>query len=335
MSREGRSRRGAVVAATVVVAGLGATAGSVAIGSQSARDSSKNAKPVARLSLEHTRVHVGDRVLLDASRSRDRDGRIVHHLWDLDGDGVFERSTGRRGRVRHAFKTAGAVRVAVAVIDDDGGYAVRRARIKAVVAEAASTTAPAATSENSAAPRARVRASTPDNKRHRPHVRSAKTSSAPKPSPTVTAAVSSTVVIKDYDFTPTSVTIDEGDTVTWRNDGPTTHTATSDDGTFDTGPLAKGSTGQYRFEKAGTYAYHCTPHPQMKATVVVKAGSGNDSDTGGSSPSGSDSSSSSGDGGGSGHSNLPHTGLQIAAVAIAGFALLAVGAALRRRLART
>jgi plastocyanin len=333
VSREGRTRRGAVVAAAVAVAGLGATAGSVAIGSQSARESSKNAKPVARLTPRHVRVHVGEKVLLDSSRSRDRDGRIVYHLWDLDGDGVFERSTGRHARLRHAFKTAGVVRVGVAVIDDDGGYAVRRTRLKAVVAEAPAASAPASTSENGAASRARVRTRTRDNGRHRARVRRAKTSSTAKTAPTVTAAASTTVVIKDYDFTPTSVTVNEGDTVTWRNDGPTTHTATSDEGTFDTGPLAKGSTGQYRFDKAGTYAYHCTPHPQMKATVVVKAANGNDSDSGGSSPGGSDSGDSSGDGSGSGDSNLPHTGLQIAGLVIAGLALLAAGTALRRRLA--
>jgi LPXTG-motif cell wall-anchored protein len=279
-------------------------------------------------------VRVGEKVVLDSSRSRDRDGRIVLHLWDLNGDGVFERSSGRHARLRHAFPKAGTHRVAVAVIDDDGGYAVRRARVKAVRASAGAPAAPAPapTSENIGSGHALGRAATAET--HAPRVHRAKTATT-HPAPTVTAASSSTVVIKNFAFSPSSVTINEGDTVTWRNDDSATHTATADDGTFDTGGLTTGTTGQYRFEKAGTFAYHCTPHPSMTGTVIVKAAGSTDSDSGGSSP-GSDTSSGSGsDGNDSGDSSLPHTGLQIGALALAGLVLLGSGAALRRRLART
>jgi LPXTG-motif cell wall-anchored protein len=150
----------------------------------------------------------------------------------------------------------------------------------------------------------------------------------------VTAASSATVVIKDFAFKPTPVTVNVGDTVTWRNDDSTVHTATADDGSFDTGSLSQGQTGQFRFTKAGTFKYHCIPHASsMKATVIVKASDGTtNTGTGGSSPSGGTSSGS--NGGGSSHSNLPHTGLEIAAVLIAGLLLLGAGTVLRRRLAR-
>ncbi|MEA2389781.1 MAG: hypothetical protein QOG41_2554 [Thermoleophilaceae bacterium] len=331
MSREGRTGRRALVAAAVGVAALAATASSGASGTQSAGENARNSKPVAALAPRHARVRVGKKILLDASRSRDADGRILYHLWDLDGDGVFERSSGRHARIRHAFRKAGTVRIGVAVIDDDGGYAVRHARVKAVAAPAVQT-APAASSENIGAPRAHVRA--PTREKHRAHVRSAKASpTTTTPSPTVTAASSTTVVIKDFAFKPITVTVNVGDTVTWRNDDTTVHTATADDGSFDTGPLSNGSTGQFRFEKAGTFKYHCTPHATtMKATVVVKASGTTSTDSGGTSPGNSSGGSS---GNGSNHSSLPHTGLEIAALLLAGLLLLGAGTALRRRLARS
>ena len=331
MSREGRIGRRALAVAGLGLAALAGITTSGASGTQSAGESSKNSRPVAALSPNHARVRVGEKVVLDSSRSRDADGRIVYHLWDLDGDGVFERSSGRHARLRHVFRKAGKVRIAVAVIDDDGGYDVRRARLRAVVASKGAPAAPASVSENIGSTRpARVREATRVVK-HGARVRGAKASTVSSPSPTVTAASSSTVVIKDFAFKPTPVTVNVGDTVTWRNDDSPTHTATADDGSFDTGPLTTGSTGQYRFTKAGTFSYHCTPHPSMKATVVVKASSGTDTGSGGSSPGGSSGDS---NGGNSHNSSLPHTGLQIAALLLAGLALLGAGTALRRRLAK-
>lgn len=61
-----------------------------------------------------------------------------------------------------------------------------------------------------------------------------------------------------------------GTTIEWKNDDPVAHTVTADDGSFDSGMIEGGQTWRYTFTRAGTYAYHCTPHPFMKATVVVK-----------------------------------------------------------------
>ena len=69
-----------------------------------------------------------------------------------------------------------------------------------------------------------------------------------------------------------------GDTVTWSNAGPTPHSATASDGSFDTGILDKGGSGSHTFTQAGTFAYICTPHPYMKGTVVVQASASGDSD---------------------------------------------------------
>ncbi len=70
-------------------------------------------------------------------------------------------------------------------------------------------------------------------------------------------------------FSPASLTVSVGDTVTWLNTDSMTHTVTSDTGAFDSGLLSPGDRWSYTFTQAGTYAYHCTPHPQMTGTIVV------------------------------------------------------------------
>jgi plastocyanin len=77
--------------------------------------------------------------------------------------------------------------------------------------------------------------------------------------------------ISDFKFTPGTLTIHIGDSVTWTNDGPTDHTATANDGSFDTGTLKKGQSASHTFTKAGTFAYICAIHPFMKGTIVVQA----------------------------------------------------------------
>ena len=88
---------------------------------------------------------------------------------------------------------------------------------------------------------------------------------------TETAATDS-VTIRDYAFSPATITVKVGTTVTWTNQDSVRHDVVSDDGSADgpSGPLlAKGETYKFTFNKAGTYSYHCSPHPYMKAKVVV------------------------------------------------------------------
>lgn len=85
------------------------------------------------------------------------------------------------------------------------------------------------------------------------------------------AAATANVTISDFRFTPATVTVVEGDTVTWTNDGPTGHSATASNGDFDTGIFPAGESRSETFDTPGTYAYICTPHPNMEGTVVVEA----------------------------------------------------------------
>jgi phospholipase C len=77
--------------------------------------------------------------------------------------------------------------------------------------------------------------------------------------------------IGNFAFTPATLTISVGTTVTWKNASAVAHTVTSDDGvSFDSGAIAAGGNFSFQFTKAGSYAYHCDIHPYMKATIVVK-----------------------------------------------------------------
>ena len=286
-----------------------------------------SSKPHARLGVSDTTPTVGQEVVFDSSRSR---GDIAYHLWDLDGDRQYETSTNRRARVSHVFKRAGKVRVTVAVFDDDGGHSVRSATIR-VAERAAPTSAPAKGHSGGA----RVRTATEDKKGKKKDARrvaKSKSSSAGDTATVQKAQSSQSVTITDFKYEPETITVSVGTTVTWTNDGPTAHTATADDGTFDTGNLVKGASGSYKFTKAGTFKYHCTPHPFMKATVEVTGSGGSSAPDDNSSS--NDSSSGSGDGSND-DSSLPHTGLRIASFVLAGLLLLGGGVALRRRLARS
>lgn len=83
-------------------------------------------------------------------------------------------------------------------------------------------------------------------------------------------AANGSVSIAGFAFSPASVTINPGESVTWtHNDGTTPHTVTSNTGAFDSGSLTGGGTFQQTFSTPGTFAYHCAIHPSMQGTVVV------------------------------------------------------------------
>ena len=83
-------------------------------------------------------------------------------------------------------------------------------------------------------------------------------------------AATDSVTIKDYAFSPATITVKVGTKVTWTNQDAVGHTVTADSGTGpDSQLIDQGQSYSYTFDKAGTYTYHCAPHPYMKGTVVV------------------------------------------------------------------
>jgi plastocyanin len=77
------------------------------------------------------------------------------------------------------------------------------------------------------------------------------------------------VEIVNFAYGPDPVRVQAGGKVIWQNMDSTPHTATAEDGSFDTGALDEGKLKSETFKQAGTYAYHCEIHPEMHGTVEV------------------------------------------------------------------
>jgi plastocyanin len=88
-----------------------------------------------------------------------------------------------------------------------------------------------------------------------------------------TATTAHSVGISGYAFSPAVLTITAGDTVTWTNSDQAPHdvTTTSAPVAIRGSRMEKGQSWSYTFSTPGTYAYICSIHPDMKASVIVKA----------------------------------------------------------------
>jgi plastocyanin len=78
------------------------------------------------------------------------------------------------------------------------------------------------------------------------------------------------VIIKNFDFSPMSLAIPAGTTVTWKNLDGEPHTVVSIEGVFRSGGLDQDDSFTFKFDKPGTYKFVCSIHPQMKGTITVK-----------------------------------------------------------------
>lgn len=88
----------------------------------------------------------------------------------------------------------------------------------------------------------------------------------------VSTVETNSVTITDFAFAPANITIKKGTTVTWTNQDSAAHTVTPDspsDAFKGSELFGRGQNYSFTFDTPGTYAYHCTPHPTMKGTVVV------------------------------------------------------------------
>jgi plastocyanin len=94
-------------------------------------------------------------------------------------------------------------------------------------------------------------------------------SSGSAPAPSGEAQRSEKVEIVEYAYGPDPVTVQVGGKVTWLNEDTAPHTATADDGSFDTGTIERGKIKSETFKQAGTYPYFCEIHPTMHGTVEV------------------------------------------------------------------
>jgi plastocyanin len=87
-----------------------------------------------------------------------------------------------------------------------------------------------------------------------------------------TAPATMVVKIDNFSFSPATLTVPVGATVTWTNQDDIPHTvvSTDDPRAFRSKVLDTDEKFSYTFTKAGTFAYFCSVHPKMTGTVLVK-----------------------------------------------------------------
>ena len=101
------------------------------------------------------------------------------------------------------------------------------------------------------------------------------TTPSPTPSSTdsqdQTAASTSSVAIQNFAFSPASITVKKGTTVTWTNKDSAPHDVKENDGKKGPGSntLSNGQSYSFTFTEVGTFNYICTIHPNMTGTVTV------------------------------------------------------------------
>lgn len=79
------------------------------------------------------------------------------------------------------------------------------------------------------------------------------------------------IEIKNFAFSPSTLTIKVGETVTWTNNDSTSHTVTSDSGNeLSSGSISPSQTYSHTFNTAGTFDYHCSIHSSMKGKIIVE-----------------------------------------------------------------
>jgi plastocyanin len=93
-------------------------------------------------------------------------------------------------------------------------------------------------------------------------------------SPTATPGGGTTITMKNFAFTPSTVTVKTGTVITWVNQDAAPHAIVSDTGSlvaFSSDSLPTGASYNVTFNTPGTYTYHCSIHPSMTGTIVVQS----------------------------------------------------------------
>ncbi len=92
------------------------------------------------------------------------------------------------------------------------------------------------------------------------------------PSPTVSTVngTEAVIIIDINGFNPTILIVNKGTTVTWNNKSTTGHRVIADKEEFASGSFGPMASFVWIFNQSGNYTYHCSNHPSLKGTVIVK-----------------------------------------------------------------
>jgi plastocyanin len=106
-----------------------------------------------------------------------------------------------------------------------------------------------------------------------PHTREFMVAQAATQTSSQAAAPAGNVVevkVDNFSFSPQTITIKAGTTVTWTNRDDIPHTVVSDDKVFKSKVLDTDEKFSYTFDKAGNFPYFCSIHPKMTGKVIVQ-----------------------------------------------------------------
>ena len=78
------------------------------------------------------------------------------------------------------------------------------------------------------------------------------------------------IVVDNFAFTPATISVPAGSTITWTNRDDIPHTIVSTERKFKSQALDTDQRYSHRFDTPGTYKYFCSIHPKMTAQIVVK-----------------------------------------------------------------
>ena len=79
------------------------------------------------------------------------------------------------------------------------------------------------------------------------------------------SSTTNAVSLDGFAFSPSTLTISIGETVTWTLNA--NHTVVGNDGTWNSGSLI---TYSHQFDTAGEFGYKCGNHPSMMGTIIVQ-----------------------------------------------------------------
>lgn len=77
------------------------------------------------------------------------------------------------------------------------------------------------------------------------------------------------VTTKDFKFNPAELVVKIGTVIEVANEDNTSHTLTTEDGSFDTGTIEPGKSTSFTINQTGKFAFHCAFHPFMTGTITV------------------------------------------------------------------
>lgn len=92
--------------------------------------------------------------------------------------------------------------------------------------------------------------------------------STPTQAPSTSQTQSNAINIKNFAFSPATLTIKKGTAVTWTNNDSAPHQIKS--ATFNSSQLSNGQNFSFTFNEVGSFDYSCAIHPSMTGKIVVE-----------------------------------------------------------------